>query len=240
MWLRWHDGAVALGIHAVLFDLDDTLLDGDAAWRSGMDSILRRCPGIDREVAFLAWEAAFHEHFDAYLAGRLSLEESRTERIRSWARALSVTIEPGTELDWFAAYFAGYSAGWKPFDDVAAALRQLTHLLLGIVTNGDGPQQRAKIAALGLEVSFDAILVSSEVGCAKPDPRIFREAAQQLGVAPGRCLFVGDRKDVDAIGARNAGMQAVWLNRRNLANDPDVASVSTLAALELPRDDPSL
>jgi putative hydrolase of the HAD superfamily len=223
--------AVALDIDAVLFDLDDTLLDGDAAWRSGVAAMLRRCSGVDRSAAFAAWGSAFNAHFDDYLAGRLSLEESRTARVRSWATALSIDIDAGAEPEWFAAYLVGYQAGWKPFADVGTTLRKLAHLKLGVITNGDGQQQRAKIAALDLPVTFDAVVASSEAGCAKPDVRIFRAAAEQLGLATDRCLFVGDREDVDAMGARNAGMHAIWLNRRGLTGATDVASVATLADL---------
>lgn len=224
---------MALQIDAVLFDLDYTLLDGDAAWTSGMDSILSRCADVDRTAAFAAWDVAFHKHFDEYLAGRLSLEEARSARIRTWGRSLSIVIEPGTELDWFADFLVGYESGWKPFDDVAAALLNLAHLKLGVITNGDGQQQRAKISALRLPVSFDTVVVSSEVGCAKPDPRIFRTAALQLGLPVSRCLFVGDREDVDAIGARDAGMHGVWLNRRDQTGATDIASVATLSDLSL-------
>lgn len=75
-------------------------------------------------------------------------------RIRSWAEALSIRVDPGTELEWFDSYLCGYEAGWKPFSDVEPALQQLTHLRLGIVTNGDSEQQRAKISALALDVSL--------------------------------------------------------------------------------------
>jgi putative hydrolase of the HAD superfamily len=222
---------VTVEVAAVVFDLDDTLLDGDAAWASGMDAMLSRCSRVDRSAAFAAWDAAFREHFDDYLSGRLSLAESRAARIRSWGRSLGLVIEPGTEPDWFAAYLVGYAAAWRPFDDVGAVLRELASLKLGVITNGDGDQQRAKISALGLPVTFDVVVVSSEVGCAKPDRRIFRTAADQLGIAPGRCLFVGDREDVDAVGARDAGMHGIWLNRRGLTGLTDVPSITTLADL---------
>lgn len=222
---------MGLDVDAVLFDLDDTLLDGDAAWRSGMTAILRRCSGIDRDRAFSAWDVAFNEYFDAYLEGRLSLHEHRTKRIRSWAEALSIPIEPGTEHDWFDSYLAGYEAGWKPFSDVAPALHRLAHVRLGIVTNGDGQQQRAKVSALALDVNFEVIVVSGDVGYPKPDPRIFHAAAQTLGLPAERCLFIGDREDVDAMGAHNAGMQGVWLNRRGAVGQTDLDTVTTLTDL---------
>lgn len=218
-------------VDAVLFDLDDTLLDGDGAWRSGVAALLRRCCDVDVDLAFSAWGDAFDAHFDAYLEGRLTLQEQRRMRIRSWSETLSVPVEPGSELDWFESFLSGYAAGWKPFSDVAPALAQLNGLRLGIVTNGDGQQQRAKVAALALDVRFDVIVVSSEVGFPKPDPRIFDAAARGLGLRPERCLFIGDREDVDAIGARDAGMHGVWLNRRAAVGRTDVDTLTTLGDL---------
>ncbi len=186
-------------VEAVLFDLDDTLLDGDAAWRSGMDRLLVRCPWVERAAAFRAWEAAFREHFPRYLAGALTFEESRVARIRSWAERVPVTVEAGAELSWFGDYLAGHEAGWIAFDDVASCLSALGSLRLGVITNGDGDQQRAKLAALGLGPVFEVVIASGDAGCAKPDPRIFDLAAARLGLPPGRCLFVGDRRDTDAL-----------------------------------------
>lgn len=90
----------------------------------------------------------------------------------------------------------------------------------------------SKLDALQLAVQFEVVIASGDVGFAKPDPRIFMLAAQQLDLAPERCIFVGDKRDVDALGARAAGMQGVWLNRRMLpAPDALVPQIATLAAL---------
>ena len=219
-------------IRAVLFDLDDTLLDGGRAWRSGMDLLLARCPHVNRAAALHAWQAAFREHYPRYLAGELTFGESRVARIRSWAGRLDVTVGTGAELAWFDDYLAGYEAGWTAFGDVAPCLRALAGLRLGVITNGDGDQQRAKLAALNLAAPFEVVIVSGDAGCAKPDPRIFHLAADRLGLAPGQCLYVGDRRDSDALGARAAGMQAVWLNRRAAgAPDDAVPEIATLAEL---------
>lgn len=219
-------------VEAVLFDLDDTLLDGAAAWSSGMDRVLARCPGVSRAAAFQAWEAAFQEHFPRYLAGEVTVEESHVARIRSWAERVQVTVAPGTELSWFGDYLTGYQAGWSAFGDVAPCLRALGELRLGVITNGEGGQQRAKLAALGLGAAFEVVTASGDVGCAKPDPRIFRLTAARMGLPPGRCLFVGDRLDTDALGAIGAGMQAVWLNRgASLSPDGHVRQIATLAEL---------
>ena len=82
----------------------------------------------------------------------------------------------------------------------------------GIVTSGP-PTQQIKIDALGVRSHIDAIVVSDEVGFAKPDPRIFRRALRRLDVDPREAWFVGDHPVNDVAGATAIGMRAFWLRR---------------------------
>lgn len=68
-------------------------------------------------------------------------------------------------------------------------------------------------AELGIGRYFDHVLVSAEVGHAKPSREIFDEAARRLGVAPHAILHVGDSIDDDVEGARAAGFHAVLIDR---------------------------
>ena len=224
---------VRLAFDAVLFDLDDTLLDGEAAGTEGLSRLLKRCPGIDSAEAWKAWVVASEEHYPRYLSGELTFDEHRTARIRSWATATGADVPPGTELEWFTVYRAGYRAGWTSYPDVAPCLAALPETVkLGVITNGDSVQQRDKIKALGLADTFHAVVASADIGIAKPDPRIFRHAADLLGVAPERCLFIGDRHDTDARGAAAAGMTGVWLNRAGLpAPDGEIGEIGEIGQI---------
>ena len=55
--------------------------------------------------------------------------------------------------------------------------------------------------------------MSDEVGWRKPKPVIFETALRRLGVSAGEALFVGDRADIDVVGAQGVGMAAAWINR---------------------------
>jgi putative hydrolase of the HAD superfamily len=238
---------MAAAFDAVLFDLDDTLLDAEAAWHSGIERLLARCPQVDRAAARTAWDTAFEQHFPVYLAGEITFAECQAARIRSWATLVDVAVPDGAEPDWFGDYLVGYSAGWAAFPDVTPCLAALGGMgfggmRFGVITNGDGAQQRAKIAALGLTEAFAAVVASADIGIAKPDPRIFRHAARQLGTVPERCVFVGDRHDTDALAAAAVGMKGVWLNRAGVpvprvpgaaAPGGVVAEIATLADLPL-------
>ena len=94
--------------------------------------------------------------------------------------------------------------------DAREALERLRRagLRLGVVSNSDGRVDAALVAA-GLRGYFDVVLDSALVGTEKPDPAIFRAALAALNVAPEEALYVGDLYEVDVLGARAAGVDAV-------------------------------
>jgi putative hydrolase of the HAD superfamily len=109
-------------------------------------------------------------------------------------------------------FWTTYDSLCTPSDDTARLLRELRqrNLKLGVITNGQSIRQRRKLAALGLDRSFDTILVSSEEGVRKPDAEIFRRALARCRVAAHETLFVGDHPVADVEGAHRAGLLAVW------------------------------
>ncbi|MET8258703.1 HAD-IA family hydrolase [Micromonospora sp. NPDC005205] len=62
---------------------------------------------------------------------------------------------------------------------------------------------------------FDVAVFSCEVGLAKPDPAIYRIAAERLGVAPAECVFVGDGADGELAGAAAVGMTVLRTTEHN-------------------------
>jgi HAD superfamily hydrolase (TIGR01509 family) len=111
-----------------------------------------------------------------------------------------------------------------PFPDAEDALRQLraSGFRLAVTSNWQRGL-RAFCEALGIAGHLDIVVASAEVGAAKPDARIFNEACRQLGLPPDRVLHVGDSRAEDVDGAREAGLQAIWLCRHpEQADGPDV------------------
>ena len=90
--------------------------------------------------------------------------------------------------------------------NVALVRRLRPPYRLAVLSNAD-LTLRARLAdGLGLADAFDDIVCSAEVGCAKPDPEIYRLACQRLGVPPERCVFVDDHEPnvrvAEALGLR--------------------------------------
>jgi len=85
---------------------------------------------------------------------------------------------------------------------------------LAVVSNFDyAPTVRAILGESGVTDLFTAIVVSDEVGWRKPKSLIFEEALRRLDVGPRQALFVGDRADIDVVGAQGVEMDVAWINR---------------------------
>ena len=109
--------------------------------------------------------------------------------------------------------FAGTDA-WRIYDDVLPALDALASLgvQLAVISNWD-ERLRPLFQQFQLERHFETIVVSCEVGFAKPSPVIFEQASRRIGVAPAQILHVGDSLAEDVAGARAADFQAVLIDR---------------------------
>jgi putative hydrolase of the HAD superfamily len=191
-------------IRAVLFDLDGTLYDRDAVAAVLFERQYRAfehdLQGISHE-RFLRDVQAMDEH------GHGEKETGYGRLVRSWG--LGDALAPRL----IEHFWATYDDLCAPNDDTARVLSELRRrgFKLGVITNGGGNRQRRKLARLGLDRSFDAILVSGEEGVHKPDAEIFRRALARLGVAAHEAIFIGDHPVADVAGAHDAGLLAVWM-----------------------------
>ena len=124
--------------------------------------------------------------------------------------------ELGTEL--FQA-FAGPEP-WLVYDDVAEHLQRWRDrgLRLAVVSNFD-QRLLPLLESLGLAPWFEAVVVSSQVGAAKPDPRPFQRALELLQLPPEAAWHIGDSAE-DEAGARAAGLRCLLIRRPKPAGTP--------------------
>lgn len=92
---------------------------------------------------------------------------------------------------------------------VLSKLRELDGVGLGLVSNTEALFTNYDIDRLGIRQFFDVIILSSEVGVAKPNPRILNEALWNLGVRPERAVFIGDTPETDMMAAKALGMPCI-------------------------------
>jgi putative hydrolase of the HAD superfamily len=190
-------------IEAVLFDLDETLVDRSTSLTRYMrDFYVRHHLPSEGSRAFLQRFVELDRYGYAVRAevfGTLIHEFAIPTTVEAW-------MEDFRQNAWVECLC------FADAHEVLNTLRQRGYKL-GIVTNGSSESQRAKIRAADLAPKVDVILVSAEEESAKPAPKIFLRAAERLQVSSAACLFVGDNPEADIGGAQSAGMQAVWVKR---------------------------
>lgn len=127
---------------------------------------------------------------------------------------------------------------WEPYPDVEPMLAEVraTGVSIGVVSDW-GSNLRGILSGLGLDRHLDFVLPSGAVGVAKPNPAFYRMALDAAGVAPDEALMVGDSYRADVRGAWSAGMDAVWLDRREgisitPADEPTPIDVRRIHSLE--------
>jgi putative hydrolase of the HAD superfamily len=123
----------------------------------------------------------------------------------------------------------------RPYPEVHHVLRALEGggYRLGIVSNWSW-DLRERVDHVGLTGYFEVIWGSAYAGCNKPHPGIFRQALNRLpGPQPPACrmVYVGDSYRHDVVGARNAGLDAVLVDREGNADEADCPVIDDLNGL---------
>ena len=175
------------------------------------------------------FQKAYHELMPERFAGGEQYRTSEARERAWWKRAAARTFEragygipPRRVVDSAFGAFA-HAGSWRKYADAARVLGKLQGmgLALGVVSNFDA-RLHTVLDGLSLTEFFSSVVISSECGFAKPSPRIYRTALGELGVAPEKTLFVGDRFAQDYRGPRSAGLEALWLVRRGGQSGSDV------------------
>jgi HAD superfamily hydrolase (TIGR01549 family) len=203
------DGAVS-GI--VLFDLDNTLIDRDRAFRRWAAQFLARRNLDPDELSWLVSAdddgKASRQAFFGALKARYGLPESQDALVLSYQEESPGFYQPEPPI--LGAVQALRSAGWKT----------------AVITNGPASQEN-KIRSAGLDVVLDAWCISGVEGVAKPERRIFEEAARRSG-ADLEGWMVGDTPEIDIQGGITSGLRTIWMARGRpwdvVAYAPDVVA----------------
>ena len=214
-------GRLTSSPQALFLDLDGTLLD-DSLHKEAIVLTCERTaavlPGLSASLLAEAnareWRVYWPEIEDEWTLGALSGASVQLEMWRRTLRACGCHDEAAARLA--AQTFGQLSREtYALFSDVPEFLGSVKRagVRLALVTNGASDTQREKLCALGIEHSFDAVVISAEVGVAKPDPAIFAIALGRLAVAREGVWHVGDSLTADIAGAKAAVLTAVWLNR---------------------------
>lgn len=188
-------------IKAVIFDLDNTILDRARTFRNFTLSLV----------------SLYFQHLaekDNVVNRIIELDED------GYKDKKTLFTELLEELPWLTkpdvselmTYYSIHYVKNALLMESAEEMMRYVHqkYKMGLITNGKTDIQYGKMDRLGIRNQFDFILVSEEAGVKKPDVKIFNMAIEKLNLSPEQCLYVGDHPINDIEGASKAGMKTIW------------------------------
>lgn len=191
----------------VLFDADDTLFNFDIY--NGLKHTLSHYDAELTQSDFDIFKLENKKLWLSYQNSEITAEMLQHSRFNLFAKKLNLKASDLNET--FLAIMGTISKPLVGATDLLNALFGKSKL--GIITNGFTKVQTERLALTGLHNHFDLLVISEEVGVAKPNIEIFEHALSKMG-NPSRdqVLMVGDNADTDIRGGINAKLHTCWLN----------------------------
>ncbi len=210
----------------VCFDLDNTLFDYEKTFQQTMEHCFETI--IQKKDYFIRsedWFKVFKKYCDRDWIYYETMEWSKQEYKRTrYLDTMSELNLVATEEDadllqcLFNKNVHKFVVPYKGMPSLLASLQTELHGKLAIITNGMSEVQRLKIQSLQLDSYFPehSIIISDEIGCGKPDKKIFLFAKNKLAPDSTRCLYIGDSWELDVLGAKAANWEAIYFNTRDI------------------------
>jgi putative hydrolase of the HAD superfamily len=192
-------------IKAVIFDLDNTLVDFMAMKRQAIDAAILAM----RDAGFELPAEEIRKRIDAIY------EQRGMEFQNVFDQLLYDTF---SKIDYkilssgIIAYRRAREAALVPYPHVTMTLVELAkmHIKLGVVSDAPGREAWLRLCYLDFHHLFDAVVTFDDSGERKPNPGPFRKVLQLLNVSPAEGLMVGDWAERDMVGAKQVGMKTVF------------------------------
>lgn len=220
------DRGFKLDLKAVIFDLDNTLVDRDASLRRFGHVLIDKF-GLDADR--MSSDEVCNLITDADGGGyrpKVDFFNDLSEKI-PWHNTPSVPALT-------ALYAELFPQCTEPMPGLIETLDRLRNdkYLIGLITNGSTIMQTGKIERLSLQSLLDHITISESAGVRKPDKKIFIQTLEAMALTPEQAWYVGDHPLNDVVGASRAGMTAIWFRRNEAWQNTSPAPDHTITRLE--------
>ena len=203
----------------LLIDNDNTIMDFNAAEAKALIDVLNAY-GLPTDDATVH---AYHEINDALWK---ALERGETTqpklKVERFHQLLTLLNRTDVNAETIAA---AYAAGLGNHADLLPGAADFIHAVHGkmkiaLVSNGVSAIQRSRLSRCPLTPLFDAIVISEEVGAAKPDPRLLFVAMEQLGCTDkSQAVMMGDSLSADITAANNAGVDSIFFSPKGVTSN---------------------
>ena len=197
--------------NTVLFDLDGTLIDYEAAQKYAAEHIVEKLKmdnssdTTNRILEFLKGKVI--QDIEACKPSSIEIDSGEMRQVFRKTTGLN-----GNPVEFIELYFEGLEEHGVPLPGIEDLLKRLSkEYTIGIVSNGPGSVQRKRLQKSGLMQYLDIIVLSCEVKSAKPDPEILRYAMKLAQSKTFDTLFVGDSAGSDMGAANAAGIDFVFV-----------------------------
>lgn len=206
-------------VKVVLWDIDGTLLDFQAAERAAIRACFRKHGlGACSDAMLKDYAAINRRYWERLERGELEKREVLVERFREFFGKYGLPQEGVTAFNDSYQLALGDTACFHEHGlETVTALRGTVRQIA--VTNGTKIAQQRKLRLSGLDRIFDEIFISEDLGAEKPSPAFFDAVWQTLGEIPREAaLIVGDSLTSDILGGQNAGIHTCWYRKDGTEN----------------------
>ncbi|NNE96028.1 MAG: noncanonical pyrimidine nucleotidase, YjjG family [Acidimicrobiales bacterium] len=203
----------------LVFDFDHLLFDTDSSEADALATTLR-AHGVDNPHDLLdTYQQINRALWHRVELGEITPNEVKSQRFEELADAANLDYDADSVADDYTRGLAAHGALYDGVADMLATLAE-THRF-SMVTNGIGSVQRGRLQRLGIDDAFDPLIISGEVGVAKPHADIFELVfAAHPDTPRNNFVMIGDSLTSDIQGGTNAGIDTCWYDRHGVGLDP--------------------
>ncbi len=214
----------------LLFDIDNTLLDFTGPSPLAFAQMMEQEGHTFEPALYTIYKKGNLSVWHEFEEGKIDAIELRSKRFRLFLEATGLSGDP---LKMNAGYLQGLIDHARLLKGAKELLEKVSkNHRMAIITNGLKEVQRPRIAKVGIGQYFDKIIVSDEIGSAKPHADFFHYTFQQIGHPPkSEVLVIGDSLNSDIKGGQNYGLTTCWYNPNNLKNNTEVQPTHSIQAL---------
>ncbi len=219
-------------IKAVLFDLDNTLIDFMKVKRSSVDAAINAMLAAGVKISKKKAEKVLYALYKQH-----GIEHQLI--FQKFLRAVLGRLDYKILAEGIVAYRKTQAGILQPYSDVIPTLKKLRRQRLRLAVVSDAPRMRAwlRLVEMGIQYVFGCVVCFEDTGHYKHTGLPFKRALKLLKLKPGQCLMVGDWPERDIVGAKKLGIKTIFAKYgatkkvRKSGADFEIDSVTEIASV---------
>ncbi len=207
-------------IKNLLIDADHTIFDFDRCQNESLEKAFFDCKLFFQPSYCELYTSINKFYWKSFEEGKITREQLKEQRFSHFFGQINQWTDP---IVFQLKYVSHLKYSVHYYDGAVEALRLLAQKYsLALITNGLAEVQRPRLEKSGLETLFKAVLISGEIGWAKPEKEFFLAVFEALNCSnPQDCLVIGDNLHADIYGGLQAGTRTCWFNYKNSLTKAD-------------------